>query len=630
MPGDTVLVHGGVYREWVRPRRGGVSDARRITYAAAPGERVVVTGSEPVTGWEREVGEVWRADVPNALFGEFNPFRVPVFGDWLVRSAEQGEREGRSLEHLGAVYLDGRGLGEASSRDEVMRPVRHRTVVDDWTQTTVPVEDPEWTARRWFAEAGAERTTIWANFGDADPNARLVEIHVRPAVFFPDRHHVDYVTVRGFELAQAATQWAPPTAEQQGLVGPNWAKGWVIEDNVVHDSKCAGVSLGIVPSAGDNFASTRGDKPGYLYQVESVFSARQAGWDREHVGSHVVRRNRIFDCGQAGIVGHAGCVFSTIEDNDIHHIATAREFFGHEIAGIKLHAAIDVTIRHNRIHHCTLGTWLDWQAQGTRVSRNLYHDNSRDLFVEVSHGPYLVEHNVFTAPAALEIVSEGGAFVHNLVAGTVRLETVMDRPTPYHRPHSTQLAGFSAIPGGDDRWLGNLFVGGDPDRAYGPGFRRKEHDEVHAGTVGYDGYPASFEEYLRGVNALQGDHQRFYGRRLPAYVRHNVYAAGARPFAGETGAAVLDGAATLAIGEDQGAVWLDLTLPEGFAAAGVPASRGADLERCHFPDAEYEEPDGTPAVLDTDLLGEVKPSDGTWVAGPLAGLREGTSRIRVW
>ena len=31
-PGDTVLVHGGEYREWVRPRRGGLSDLR-------PGQR---------------------------------------------------------------------------------------------------------------------------------------------------------------------------------------------------------------------------------------------------------------------------------------------------------------------------------------------------------------------------------------------------------------------------------------------------------------------------------------------------------------------------------------------------------------------------------------------------------------
>ena len=91
------------------------------------------------------------------------------------------------------------------------------------------------------------------------------------------------------------------------------------------------------------------------------------------------------------------------------------------------------------------------------------------LFVEVSHGPYVVDHNLFGSAASLKVVSGGGAYVNNLIAGTVRLEPVMDRATPYHLPHSTQVAGFSVIAGGDDRWIGNLFLGGNLDDAYLPG-----------------------------------------------------------------------------------------------------------------------------------------------------------------
>ena len=41
-------------------------------------------------------------------------------------------------------------------------------------------------------------------------------------------------------------------------------------------------------------------------------------------------------------------------------------------------------------------------AQGTRVSGNLFHDNrSEDLFVEVDHGPFLVDNNIFLSPRAL-------------------------------------------------------------------------------------------------------------------------------------------------------------------------------------------------------------------------------------
>src|SRR3954451_16734541 len=73
-PGDTVVVHGGEYREWVTPRHGGLSDQRRITYQAAPGEHVVIKGSERVTGWETVEGNVFKAVVRNSLFGAFNPF----------------------------------------------------------------------------------------------------------------------------------------------------------------------------------------------------------------------------------------------------------------------------------------------------------------------------------------------------------------------------------------------------------------------------------------------------------------------------------------------------------------------------------------------------------------------------
>ena len=83
-PGDTVTVHAGEYREWVKPRRGGISDRRRITYQAAEGEHVVIKGSEVVTGWEPGEGTVWKAVVANDLFGAFNPFAEEIEGDWIV------------------------------------------------------------------------------------------------------------------------------------------------------------------------------------------------------------------------------------------------------------------------------------------------------------------------------------------------------------------------------------------------------------------------------------------------------------------------------------------------------------------------------------------------------------------
>lgn len=500
---------------------------------------------------------------------------------------------------------------------------------DDWTGAQDVVRDPEQTRYVWHAQVGEDETTIWATFHDADPNVELVEINVRRSVFYPTEHHLDYITVRGFELAHAACPWAPPTADQPGLVGPGWAKGWIIEDNVIHDAKCSAVSLGKEASTGHNLATERGDKPGYQYQLETVFSARQIGWDAEHIGSHTVRRNTIFDCGQNGIVGHLGAVFSTIEDNHIYNIATKREFYGYEIAGIKLHAAIDVTIRHNRIHDCTLGTWLDWQTQGTRIARNLFYANSRDLFIEVSHGPYLVDHNIFGSRASLEIFSQGGAFVNNLVCGTVSLEPVVDRPTPYHVPHSTEVAGYAAVLGGDDHHIGNIFLADDADQAYGP--TRRPGQVATYGTAGYDGHPASIAEYVaRTGDPTLGDHERFATVRQPVYVRANTYAPGATPYDGEDDALVLTSTTHVTLVDEGDHVVLDARLPEKFDSLRVPLVTGHDLERVRFVDADFEERDGTPVRADTDLLGTVKVHGQDYATGPIGALAAGASRTRVW
>jgi hypothetical protein len=621
-PGDTVRVHAGEYREWVRPARGGLSDQRRITYEAAPGEHVVIKGSEQVTGWEHEDGDVWRAEVPNTLFGDFNPFAARLEGDWLHPAVDGAPR------HRGDVYLDGRSFFEVVDRAALADPPRRTEDVDGWTGVAQAIEDPEATQRVWYAEVGEETTTIWANFGGADLNSALVEINVRPAVFFPTAHHLDYITVRGFELAQAATPWTPPTADQPGLIGPNWAKGWIIEDNVIHDAKCSAISLGKEASTGDNYSFHRGDKPGYQYQLEAVFTARQIGWDREHIGSHVVRRNTIFDCGQNGVVGHLGGVFSTIEDNHIHHIGTKREFSGFEIGGIKLHAPIDVQILRNRIHDCTLGTWLDWQAQGARVARNVFYRNTRDLFVEVSHGPYTVDHNVLASKVALEVFSQGGAIVHNLVAGALRLEPVPDRATPYHRPHSTEVAGYAVIAGGDDRYIGNIFLGGDQAEAVRPG---SPGDDVSSfGTAGYDGCPPDWEGYLADVNAVRGDHQRFRGIRQAAYIQHNVYANGALAYEREKNALVLDEAVTFRVVEDGERVYLETDLPAPVSTGWEGPVTSADLPRVRFVDADFEDVDGSPLVLGTDLVGQEREPGQVYPAGPLAELPAGPARTRVW
>ena len=74
-----------------------------------------------------------------------------------------------------------------------------------------------------------------------------------------------------------------------------------------------------------------------------------------------------------------------------------------------IHASIDCEISGNHIFRTCRGLWMDWMAQGTRISRNLCYENaSEDLFMEVDHGPCLVDNNIFLSPVNLLDMSQGG------------------------------------------------------------------------------------------------------------------------------------------------------------------------------------------------------------------------------
>src|SRR4029450_12211826 len=134
------------------------------------------------------------------------------------------------------------------------------------------------------------------------------------------------------------------------------------------------------------------------------------------------------------------------------------------------------------------------------------------------------------------------------------LQPVLDRSTPYHLPHSTQIAGYAAIHGGDDRHVGNIYLGGNHADAYGEGARTGESALTSHGTAGYISHPGSMEEFLELVaDVTRGDHERFMDVKQPVYIRDNVYASGALPFGPEKNAVVLPGDEVQALLVDKGA-----------------------------------------------------------------------------
>jgi alpha-N-arabinofuranosidase len=355
----------------------------------------------------------------------------------------------------------------------------------------------------WFAKVEASGTTIWAQFKGVNPNEQQVEINVRQAVFYPDKPGRNYITVRGFTMRHAATPWAPPTAEQKGLIGTHWSKGWVIENNVVSHSICSGIALGKHGDQWDNTSANTAE--GYVKTIER---GHQNGWNRENIGHHVVRNNSISHCEQAGIVGSLGAAFCIVTGNTIHDVHVRRLFTGAEMAGIKFHGAIDTVICNNHIYRTCLGLWLDWMAQGTRVSGNLFRENDCDLFVEVDHGPFVVDNNLFLSGASLLDVSEGGAYAHNLFNGRITSAPEPNRETPYHPAHSTTVAGLTNVHGGDCRFYNNIFVGrgaGDDSAAYGLSmYNKRLYPLQTGGNIFYNGARPYFKETGHAVSPSEG------------------------------------------------------------------------------------------------------------------------------
>ena len=576
-PGDEVLVMPGIYRENVDPKRGG-NEQERITYRSAEPLKAVITGAEPLTCWQDEGHGVWSARISNQIFTERNPYTTRISGDWFIADF---------VAHTGDVFLNGKSLYEVTDKEQVVHPVPSR---GSW--------DPEYSVYVWYAEQDPEmdETVFFANFHDLDPNRENVELSVRNACFAPKEEGIGYITLSGFTVCKAATQWAPPTAFQEGMIAPHWSKGWIIEDCEVFESKCCGISLGK-----------------YLQKT----------------------------------------------NNNKQNLA------GAEIGGIKMHAAIDTVIRHNHIHHCTRGIWLDWQAQGTRVTGNLFHDNTaphlketpedlnpslfsgigEDVFVEVSHGPTLIDNNILLSERAVKLACQGVALVHNLIAGSfvdIGIGTnngakTMDSPryTPYHLPHRTEIAGFMTFLHGDARFYNNIFLQRPLRPALKPvmeamGGDGSGWDDGNAvvGTCAYNGFP-TFEEWdheFDGYCGMGSPLSDRYYIHLPVWTGGNIFLGGAKPWEKESDyTEVADTSIDIAVEQREEGWFLSTNLYEY-----LPERQGKTIDtqllRMAFePEQRFENPDGTEITFDETWFGKKRNENN--MPGPFADSMEAAGRL---
>jgi hypothetical protein len=237
-------------------------------------------------------------------------------------------------------------------------------------------------------------------------------------------------------------------------------------------------------------------------------------------------------------------------------------------------------------------------AQGARVSANLFYNNDlEDLFLEVNHGPFVVDNNILLSKTCIRTQSEGGTFAHNLVAGYVYAWPDNARFTPYFLPNSTDMAGLTTIFGGDDRWYNNIFTGA--------------------------GITEAQTRYKYGLES-------YNTARLPVWMRGNCYYFGAKPSDKDEESFISENFNPgVRLTEEGDKLFLEITPDEGLSSRNLQMISTGMLGIAKIPKAKFENPDGSELKLDKDYHGRPR-SVVAIPAGPFSKWPIVRQLIRVW
>jgi len=363
MPGSTVLVHEGVYRELVAPVKGGTKN-EPITYKAVSGEEVVISAADiwnPT--WIHVKENVYRAKVEEKMFrgnkDAYNPFETKM--DLRTRNKEHTVtgipcyEEGYEIDlTLGQVVVNGDLIMEVSS-----------------LSPSVYNYENTW-------KYSSEDKCIYIHLADdVMPEKQKIEITTRRQCFAPERRGLGYINVHGFIMKYAGNQhpgafWMIPENKQAGALSTRSGHHWIIEDNLITHNKSIGIDFG-------NEGAVEGTPV-----------------PRDSVRNHVIRNNTISDNGIGGIMG-AGSRDVLIEGNLIKNNNTLK-MYSWEVGAIKTHFFNGI-IRNNIIvdNHC-YGVWLDNDYSGARITQNIIHNNSdRGIFMEMGKGPAIIDNNIISS-----------------------------------------------------------------------------------------------------------------------------------------------------------------------------------------------------------------------------------------
>jgi len=367
-PGDTVLIHSGVYREHVEVKVSG-RPRQPVTFSAAPGARVVLKGSELARGpWEKLAEQ---ADVPEPYPNAFSRvWRISLGDEFFTDARFQGCYQDRTRRWVSQVFVNDNKPLQRIGVDPIYKNEEYLKLAIVGRGVRDMIEDS------FFFDSSDQNLYVKMA---SEPAWYSIEVGVRGFVLTAENVHD--VVIRGLEMRhnrQPGGQWS--------MVSIGQCERVELEDCKIYGSDFCGLGLG---------------------------RSRKC----------VVRRCDLSYNGNTGL-GMGECEDCLIEYCTLLRNNYRRFHAGWHAGGMKcIPSNVRCTIRGCEVAYniASDGIWFDYDNADIRILGNVSHHNGgAGIFFEINKGGGIIADNLVFGNRGRGIYTSGSQntwIIHNTVAG---------------------------------------------------------------------------------------------------------------------------------------------------------------------------------------------------------------------